>query len=383
MFQFASADKIVFGAGALQQLPLLAGSLGSRVVLVLGESLRFQDTICTLLAQAPLDVEVATVVGEPTVQDVVALVAQARPHRCDLVIAVGGGSVIDGAKAMAALLANPGNPMNFLEVVGKGMPLTRASIPMIAVPTTSGTGAEVTKNAVLSATEHRVKVSLRSETMLPRVALIDPELSLGLPPELTAATGLDALTQVLEPYVSCLSNPITDALSHKGLSLARTALRAAYRDGSDLSARTDMALTSVLGGLSLANSKLGAVHGLAGPLGGMFSAPHGAVCARLLPLVCRQNIKSLRERKPNSPGLERFHEVARVLTQRADATAEEGADWLQQLADDLSVPGLSTYGLSVAALSGVVDKSQRASSMKGNPLVLTQAELLGVLEAAL
>jgi len=323
------------------------------------------------------------VAGEPAVEDVLAIVGAARDGRAELIVGVGGGSVLDAAKAVAALLANPGDPFDYLEVVGRGQPLTRPPLPFIAVPTTSGTGAEVTKNAVLASTAHGVKVSLRSDAMLPKVALVDPELTLSLSPELTAATGLDALTQVLEPFVSCQHNPLTDALSREGMLRGARSLRRAYHHGSDIEARTDMALVSVLGGLCLANSKLGAVHGFAGPIGGLFPAPHGAVCARLLPLVVERNIQALRARDPQGPFLERYAEVARVLTGSASAQPDDAGPWLAALVDELRIPALRHYGLSAAAIPELVKNAQRSSSMKGNPIVLTPDELTQTLEAAL
>jgi alcohol dehydrogenase class IV len=383
MFQFATAAQIVFGAGALNQLPRLIQGFGTRAWLLLGAARRHEAPVRALLQGAGLGVEVATVAGEPTVEDVVAIVEAARAGRAELVVGVGGGSVLDAAKAVAALLANPGDPFDYLEVVGRGQALARPPLPFIAVPTTAGTGAEVTKNAVLASSAHGVKVSLRSDAMLPKVALVDPELTLSLPPELTAATGLDALTQVLEPFVSCQSNPLTDALSREGLSRAARSLRRAFHHGADIAARTDMALVSLLGGLCLANSKLGAVHGFAGPIGGQFPAPHGAVCARLLPLVAERNIQALRSRDPRGPFLERYAEVARILSGRPSASADDAAPWLAALVDELGVPALKHYGLSAAAIPALVENAQRSSSMKGNPIVLTPEELTKTLEAAL
>jgi alcohol dehydrogenase class IV len=383
MFQFATATQIVFGAGALAELPRLTRGFGARVWLVLGHSERHGADVRSRLEADGRSVGIGRVTGEPSVEDVVALVEAARAGGCEWVLAVGGGSVLDAGKALAALLANPGDPLDFLEVVGRGQPLTKPPLPFVAVPTTSGTGAEVTKNAVLASTQHGVKVSLRHDSMLPRIALVDPALTLSKPPALTAATGLDALTQVLEPFVSCQHNPLTDALAREGMRRGARALRRAYHDGGDLDARTDMALTSVLGGLCLANAKLGAVHGFAGPIGGMFPAPHGAVCARLLPLVVERNIQALRARAAAPEPLERFTEVARILTGRAGARAEDAAPWLAELVDELRVPSLSHYGLTASAIQDLVPKARRASSMQGNPIVLTDDELTATLEAAL
>jgi alcohol dehydrogenase class IV len=383
MFQFATAAKIVFGFGCFDGLGRAARELGERALLVLGDNERFGDRAAASLGRAGVAACKARVAGEPTVEDVIALVAEARARRAEVVVGVGGGSVIDGAKAVAALLANPGDPLDFLEVIGRGKPLAHPSAPFIAVPTTAGTGAEVTKNAVLASSEQRVKVSLRSDSMLPRVALVDPELTLSMPPALTAATGLDALTQVLEPFVSCQANPLTDAVAREGLQRGARALRRAFHAGGDREARSDMALVSLFGGIALANAKLGAVHGFAGPIGGMFAAPHGAVCARLLPEVVSRNITALRARASDSPAVARYVEVARILTGRADAVAEDAADWLRDLVAELQVPPLASYGLHEAHIDEIVPKAKRASSMAGNPVVLTDDELRDTLRAAL
>jgi alcohol dehydrogenase class IV len=383
MFQFATATRIVFGAGALAELPRLVRGFGDRAWLVLGQAQRHGSVVRGLLEGAGLSVDVARVVGEPSVEDVLAIVDAARTGGAELIVGVGGGSVLDAAKAVAALLANPGDPLDFLEVVGKGQPLARAPLPFVAVPTTAGTGAEVTKNAVLASRQHGVKVSLRSDAMLPKLALVDPELTLSLPRALTAATGLDALTQVLEPFVSCQHNPLTDALSREGLLRSARSLRRAYHDGSDLAARTDLALVSLLGGLCLANAKLGAVHGFAGPIGGKFPAPHGAVCARLLPLVVARNIAALRARDASGVFLARYDEVARILTGRPSASADDAVLWLRELVDELEVPPLGRYGVTAAAIAELVTNAQRSSSMQGNSIVLTREELTETLAAAL
>ena len=244
--------------------------------------------------------------GEPTVGLVQAAVQTARAAGCDCVIAIGGGSTLDTGKAAGALLANPGDLLDYLEVVGKNQPLLRPGLPVIAIPTTAGTGAEVTKNAVLGVPEQKFKVSLRGAYLLPRVALVDPELTFSLPPAVTASTGLDALTQVIEPYVSKRANPLVDLWCREGIARAGRSLRRAYSEGSDPAAREDMAYTSLLGGLSLANAGLGAVHGFASPLGGEFNAPHGAICAALLAPAMKVNVRALGERAPAHPALERY-----------------------------------------------------------------------------
>ncbi len=336
-----------------------------------------------LLEVLNLPSHVYSVAGEPTVAVVEQGVMEARAHGCDVVVGMGGGSVLDAGKAIAALVTNTRPVREYLEVIGDNRPLSEPSLPYIAIPTTAGTGAEVTRNAVLLAPEARVKVSLRSAAMLPSVALVDPELTLGLSPQLTAHTGLDALTQCLEPFVSPHANPLTDGFCRDGLGRVARSLRRAVQEGSDLEARTDMALASLCGGLALANAKLGAVHGFAAPLGGMFPAPHGAVCARLLPEVTAANLRALREREPSSPALRRYDEVARLLTGDDGAEADDGVRWLGALCRDLSVVGLSSYGVTEGDVAEVVAKAERASSMQGNPVRLTVIELYEILQSAL
>jgi alcohol dehydrogenase class IV len=382
-FEFATATRILFGPGTLREAAPAAAGFGSRVLVVCGRTLERAEPLIEHLMSLGLAPSTFNVTGEPTLETVVSGVRLAREEACDVVVGLGGGSVIDAAKAIAALVANHGNLLDYLEVVGKGQPLTQPPAPYIAIPTTAGTGAEVTRNAVLTSPEHRVKVSLRSPLMLPRLAVVDPEVTCSLPPHLTAGTGLDALTQLVEPYVCNSPNPVTDALCREGMRRAARALRRAFSEGSDAQARQDMALASLFGGLALANARLGAVHGLAGALGGMFPAPHGMICARLLPLVMETNIAALQTRAPASPALERFTEVSRILTGQSSATVAEGLAWLQRLCTELEVPPLSRFGLSDRDISQVVEQAQRASSMKGNPIELSGVELADILQRAL
>jgi alcohol dehydrogenase class IV len=335
------------------------------------------------LRGAGLEVVIAQTVGEPTTDSVTALAAQARAEGCEVVIGLGGGSVIDAAKAVSALLTNEGDLFDYLEVIGKAQPLKNPAAPYIAIPTTAGTGAEVTRNAVLGSKEHRVKVSLRSPLMLPRLAIVDPELTYDLPPDVTAYTGLDALTQVIEPYVCTRANPMTDGWCVEGIRLAARSLHKAVEQGSDTAAREDMALTSLFGGLALANAGLGAVHGFAAPFGGMFPARHGAVCAALLPHVMAANIMALREGAASSIALERYEEIGRLLNGKAQATAEDGVQWVAQLVKDLQMPKLSNYGCAEKDVAEVVEKAAKASSMKANPVELNKDILAGILRVAL
>jgi alcohol dehydrogenase class IV len=294
------------------------------------------------------------------------------------VVAIGGGSAIDLAKAAAMLLANGGDPMDYIEVVGRGQPILRPALPVVAVPTTAGTGAEVTANAVLAVPEHGVKASLRHPGMIPRHAVVDPVLTLGCPPGVTAAAGMDALTQCLEPYLSRQANPATDGWARSGLLAAGRSLLPAHADGTDLAARTGMALCSLMGGLALANAKLGAVHGFAGVLGGMTQAPHGAICAALLAPVCRANLA-----RADARTAARFADAARWLTGSPAATAEDGIGWIEHTVAALGIPGLAALGLAEDQFADVADGAARASSMRGNPVDLTHEELVTVLRAAL
>ena len=382
-FEFATAGRIIFGPGVCQQVPAAAAEMGRRVLLVTGSSPRRAAALHDQLAAHGLHLSVCHIAAEPTIDMVAAGCRQAQGEACELIIGMGGGSVLDAGKAIAALMTNSGEPLDYMEVIGGGKPITEAAAPYIAIPTTAGTGAEVTRNAVLASPEHRVKVSLRSPFMLPRLAVVDPELTYGLPPDITATTGLDALTQLVEPFVSLKANPLTDALCREGMARVARALLPAYQDGGNADARQDMALASLLGGLALANAKLGAVHGIAGPLGGMFPAPHGAACAALLAPVAAVNLEALREREPESKSLQRYDEMARLLTGSPTATAADGVAWLENIRQQLRVPSLASYGLTKSEFPELIDKASRASSMQGNPVKLRHDELHEVLHRSL
>lgn len=382
-FEFATAGRIIFGAGVVREAGALAAALGRRALVVGGRSPERLAPLLETLRAAGVAAITFAVAGEPTVEAAATGSALARAEGCDLVVAMGGGSALDAGKAIAALSVNPGDPLDYLEVVGRGQPLVAPPLPCIAIPTTAGTGSEVTRNAVLGVPAERVKVSLRSPLMLPRVALVDPELTCGLPAALTASTGMDALTQCLEPFVSPAATPLTDGPCREGLArAARSLLRACHEPG-DHRAREDMAIASLCGGLALANARLGAVHGFAAALGGMYTAPHGAICARLLGPVMAGNIGALRQRAPQSPALARYAEAARLLTGEAVATPEQGAVWATALADELGIPRLAAYGITAGDFPAIVARASRASSMQGNPITLTDEELAAILHAAL
>jgi alcohol dehydrogenase class IV len=380
-FEFATTSRIIFGPGTLKEIPALAARMGGRPLVVTGKTTERAAPLLNLLKPTGTHPLTFHVFEEPTIEMTLEGVQLARTNACDVVMGIGGGSVIDAAKAVAALLTNPGDIMNYLEVIGQGQPLTQASAPCIAIPTTAGTGAEVTRNSVLASTEHRVKVSLRSPTMLPDLAVIDPELTYSMPPSLTASTGLDAFTQLLEPFVSVSSNPLTDALCREGLKRVARSLHRAFENGSNTMARQDMAIASLFGGLALANAKLGAVHGFAGTMGAMFSIPHGVVCARLLPHVMAVNVKALQQRG-SLELLSRYDEVARLLTGKQYAGAIDGIDWIHNLCNALDVAPLLGFGITEAHFPEMIAGAKSASSMKGNPVELTDEELMEILRKA-
>lgn len=382
IFEFATAGRILFGAGKATMIPSLARDLGHRALVVLGGSERGREALTAGLAEAGLASVVVAVGGEPTTHQVDEATRLARAEGCDLVIAQGGGSVLDAGKAVAALLGNPGEVLDYLELVGKGQPLQHPGVPFIAVPTTAGTGTEATRNAVLDVPEHRVKASLRSPYLLARLAIIDPELTVSMPPQITAFTGMDALTQLIEPFVSNAANPMTDGICREGLVRVSRSLTRAYEDGSDLAAREEMAFAALCGGIALANARLGAVHGFAGVLGGATGHAHGAICARLLPIVMEANLRAIQER--GDPAiLDRYTEVARTLTGDPGATALDGVAWVQSCCDAFQIPTLGDAGLTRDECDRIIPIAQRASSMKGNPVPLTDEELRAILDAAL
>lgn len=382
-FEFATAARILFGPGTLAEAAPAARQMGRRALVVTGRNSARAARLWEPLAREGVESVCFPTPGEPTVELVRQGARVAREEGCDLVIAFGGGSAIDAAKAIAALAANEGDVLDYLEVVGKGRPLAHPSLPFLAIPTTAGTGSEVTRNAVLASPEHKVKASLRSPLMLARLALVDPELTYDLPPSVTASSGLDALTQLIEPYVSVRHSPLIDPLCLDGIRRIARSLPRAFRDGADREARLEMSLASLFSGLALANAGLGAVHGLAAVIGGAFPAPHGAVCAALLAPVMEINIQALRARAPAGEALRRYQEIAAILTGSPEAAPEQGAEAVRRLCRELEMPPLSAYGVQPADLPAIAAAGLRSNSMKANPVPLELEELKRALAAAL
>jgi len=382
-FEFATAARIVFGPGVLHNAGKNLKVYGRRALVVTGRTVSRAEKLLADLQANDVGSVTFAVPGEPELATVEQGTKLAKAEQCDFVIGFGGGSALDAAKAIATMLKNDGELLDYVEIIGRAQPLRKRPAPFIAIPTTAGTGSEVTRNAVLSSPEHKVKVSLRSPLMLARVAVVDPELTYDLPPTLTASTGLDALTQLIEPFVCSRANPMTDGLCVEGIRRVGRSLGEAVHNGQNKSAREDMAMASLFGGMALANAGLGAVHGFAGPIGGMFPAPHGAVCAALLPQVMATNIRALRERDERSWALSRYYRIAQICTGNERATADAGVDWVRRLVADLQIPPLRVYGVEAGHIADIVAKAANASSMKANPIVLTSGELTETLQQAL
>lgn len=380
-FEFSTANRILFGPGTCADVPSLAHDLGQKAFLFTDSPERASGLIANLYDNG-ISTNILKIKNEPDINSVLMAMRIFEESHSDFAIGFGGGSALDTGKAAIVLAANPGDPLAYLEVVGQGRTLEASPLPYIAIPTTAGTGSEVTRNAVITIPAERIKVSLRSPLIIPRFAIVDPELTYSLPPEATASTGFDALTQVIEPFVSNTPSPLTDCLCRDGILRAGRSLLNAYQDGRDAAAREDMSLVSLYGGLSLANARLGAVHGLAGPLGGRYSAQHGSICAILLPIVMEVNLRALRTRQPDSPVLNRFREVAQLLTGDPASNAEDAATCLFEMRNLMAIPTLSAYGLQSDDFPLLIEQAQHASSMKGNPVQLTDKELMEILEKA-
>lgn len=382
-FDFLTASKILFGSGRLSSIGNLSREFGTTILVIHNGPDEIMETVVNYLEKAELNYFVRRVQNEPTVDNIQSFVDQARENSINLLIGIGGGSAIDSAKATAALVNNTGPIIDYLEVIGHSKPVQPPPLPIIAIPTTAGTGAEVTKNAVIGSSQQHVKVSLRSTFLLPRIALIDPQLTLNLPQQITAFSGLDALTQLIESYTCNVPNSMTDLFCGEGIKRIKNSFYRAYDAGNDISAREDMSFASLLSGISLTNAKLGAVHGLAGPLGGELNAPHGAICACLLPHVIRVNLEALSSRSPKNTAIKRYYEIGNILTGEPSAHADAGTKWIEDFCIHTHIPGLSSYGLNVDQFPSIIEKAIKSSSMKGNPITLFESELRSILNDAL
>ncbi len=373
-FQFALPGRVVFGRNEAQKAPALIRAMGARGVLVHGADPSRAAWLLAALGEAGAEVRTIACPAEPTLPMLEAALDALRGWDAEWVVALGGGAALDMGKALAALIPAPGGIMDHLEVVGLGLPLKVAPLPFVALPTTAGTGAEATRNAVIGLPEHGRKVSIRDERMLPRIAIVDPALTDNAPRRVTLASGLDALAQVIEPYVSVKATPFTDALVRPVIA---PGLRALMRlvQAEDAEARDRMAWTSLCGGIALANGGLGAVHGLAGVIGGVTPAAHGAICGVLLGPVLAMN-------RRHSADPARLHEVCALIAAELDSDAADAPQALAGWARDSGLPGLRAQGLDPAQHEGVAQASLASSSMKGNPFAPDPAQLCEVMRAA-
>jgi alcohol dehydrogenase class IV len=384
-FEFFGVTRTVLGRGSIARLGELAAGLGRAALVVHNGPI---GRVVELLEAAGVKGIVHRQRGEPVVADVDAAVELAGRHGCDCVIGVGGGSALDVAKAAAGLLRNDGLVLDYMEIVGKGRKLAHPAAPWMAVPVTAGTGAEATRNAVIGLPQKRFKASIRSEHLLAHVALVDPELGVGVSPAVTASSGMDALCQLIESFTSSGASPVTDALALKGVGMAARNLPRAFHDGGDVSARGAMALAALLSGMTLTSAGLGAVHGLAAPLGANFPAPHGTICAALLPYVIAANVRALREQTDGeSPGLTRYADIGRQfpgLESAGNDRAIEGCiQFICDLVQELHIPPLKRFGVGVSDVAEMVALARKASSTRFNPVVLSDEAMSEALSKAI
>lgn len=386
-FEFVAPARILFGSGQFERLGELSAKLGKRALIAFNGSEPLANAAKDRLAAAGLSSNLFRQRGEPTVSDVNSATEIARKEQADFIVGLGGGSAIDAAKAVAALVSNGGSALDYMEVVGRGQKLIRPSIPWIAIPTTFGTGAEATKNAVIGAPDRGFKASIRGAQLLAKIVLVDPVLGKDVPSKVIAQSGMDALCQLIESYTSNGAGPMTDGLAMTGLKRAPSALKRAYQNSQDLDALSDMALAAMLSGMTLANAGLGAVHGFAAPLGANFPIPHGAVCAALLPNVVRANVAALRASSKDHPTLARYAHIGRAAgaaPATADAdTVEFLIQFLFDLSQDLHIQPLSAFGVEDKDVDRIVALARKASSMRFNPIVLDDAVLASVLRDAI
>ena len=364
-FEIFGVGRIRFGAGCASTIGEAASAMGRRALVV--HNGLAAARLAPLLERSGVDVALHRFKGEPTAADVDLAVMAARREQAELIVGIGGGSAIDCAKAVAGIYANGGAAVDYMEVVGNGQKITRPALPWIAIPTTAGTGAEATRNAVISLPEQKFKASIRSELLLPRLALIDAELGVDVPADVTAASGMDAVCQLIESYISANASPFTDALALQGLVRAARSLQRAVEAPADVEARADMALAALFSGVALSHAGLGAAHGFAAPLGANFPAPHGVICAALLPHVLAANARA--------GGGNRY----------ADLSAAAGQDiveWARRMNNQLAIPALSRYGVGPADVVPMAQLARKASSMKTNPVALSDEALQGILRAA-
>ncbi|WP_135383046.1 iron-containing alcohol dehydrogenase [Vibrio tasmaniensis] len=378
MFQFMTSTKIIFGDGALSASLSLFNQYGYSVLLVTGNTLERTSIVTDYLDAQSMRYQHIAVSGEPNIKMVEEAAISARRFKPDMVVAMGGGSAIDMGKALAAVLPNQGSLYDYVEVVGRNVPLKTKPLPFIAIPTTASTGAEVTKNAVLKSGQDQVKISLRNPDMLADVAIVDPTLTHGTNLYLSGRGAMDAFTHLMEAYVCGEPNPLTDMICEEGLrKLSGSVIQACIYD--EPQARSDLAFSSMLGGIAITNTKLGAAHGLASALGGKISAPHSVITARLAPFVMLENIAVAKEQQ-RSDILARYQRISQIVTDNVEATEEDAISWLSEVLDTLKLPTLLEFGVCEAQFDEVSADALKSVAIKGNPLPLNQERLVHILK---
>ncbi|MCX7560478.1 iron-containing alcohol dehydrogenase [Sulfitobacter sp. F26204] len=379
MFSFFSPKALYFGRGQSAGTASLAAGFGQAILLVHGASATRAAWLKDACTTAGLTLRTLSCANEPSLPDIDAALTELDGFKPDVVIALGGGSVMDFGKALAALIRCDGKPIEYLEVVGDGRPLDVPPISLIALPTTAGTGAEVTKNAVITVPEHGIKVSLRDPRMVPDIAIIDPALMQGAPKAVVLASGLDAVTQVIEPYLCLKANPMTDALCHGAIPKGLGALKAVVEKDAT-QAWDSLAWVSTCGGLALANAGLGAVHGFAGVIGGKTNAPHGEICGTLLPAVLNSHLA--KSEKHSEIGLRLQWVLDQIDGCFGSGTTGSEVAGLRNWSREAGLRGLKEMGLSSGDFAEVAALAAKASSMGANPFALSQPELVQILHDA-
>ncbi|MFW9902991.1 MAG: iron-containing alcohol dehydrogenase [Candidatus Thorarchaeota archaeon] len=385
-FEFLPSPRIFFGPKQFHKIGTLIKELGSRLLLVAsGGALNSPETrevftVSTLKQEIKFDTYLVS--GEPTIETIDSGVQKAKEFKADVILGLGGGSAIDASKAIAGLFTNGGSARDYMEVIGKGSVITQPSLPTIAVPTTAGTGSEVTKNAVILAEKEKFKASIRSPLLIPETAIIDPRLMLTVSPSVTASCGMDALTQLIEAYTSNRSQPLTDSWALLGVKKAFKSLPRCYAYGQSLETRNDMALASLLSGFCLGNAGLGAIHGFASPIGG-FKIPHGVICAALLKPTIEANIKELKKFDPNNVTLRKYATLGEIVSEKSYPSINDAhkalINYLERLTQELKIPTLSKFGLDNSDINIIVEKAMTASSMRYNPIKLEKNVLVEIL----
>ncbi|MFX1284988.1 MAG: iron-containing alcohol dehydrogenase [Promethearchaeota archaeon] len=386
-FEFLPTPRIFFGPKQFHNIGTLVKEFGARLFVVASGSAlnspETRETFTVSIVKQEIRFETYLIRGEPTIETIDLGVQKAKEFKADCFLAIGGGSTIDACKAIAGLYTNGGSARDYMEVIGKGATIIKPPLPIIAVPTTAGTGSEVTKNAVILAEQEEFKASIRSPFLIPKIAIVDPRLMLTVPQSVTATCGMDALTQLIEAYTSNKSQPLTDSWALLGIKKASKFLLTCYRNGQSLEARENMALASLLSGICLANAGLGAVHGFASPMGGL-KIPHGVICAALLAPTIEANIKQLTMMDPKNKTLVKYAKLGEIVSEKTYPSITDAhdalVDYLKSLTKELNVPTLSEFSLTDSIVQIIVEKAKKSSSMGYNPIELKKEVLIDILQ---